>query len=62
MKDAHKIYWFLFWGLSIDYSNQKVDEAFRVGNFDEVTFYCKCIAIKDSGISLEDFWTKYIKK
>lgn len=61
MKNAHGMYWYLYWNFSIENLNEKVDLSFRAKNFEDVKFFCKIIAIKVSGISLEDFWNKYIK-
>lgn len=61
MKNAHAIYWYLYWNFSIENLNEKVRESWLKNNFEDVKFFCKIIAIKVSGINTEDFWNKYIK-
>lgn len=61
MKNPHAIYWYLYWNFSIENLNEKVDESYRAKDFEQVKFYCKIIALKVSGIGLEDFWNKYVK-
>ncbi len=61
MKDAHAMYWYLYWDFSIKNLNEKVDLSFRANNFEDVKFFCKIIAIKVSGINVEDFWDRHIR-
>jgi len=60
MKDAHAIYYYLFWHLSIDFLNDLVAAADREGNFEKVEFYCKIIALQSMGMDPERFWKLYV--
>ena len=60
MKNSHAIYWYLFWGYSIESLNDKVTEAWRKRDFEEVKFFCKVIAMKQMDLPLDSFWNKYV--
>jgi len=60
MKEAHAIYWYLWWDFSINDLNKKVGDAYGKLDFEQVKFYCKIIAVKHLGLSSNDFWNKYV--
>jgi len=52
MKDANKIYWWLYWDLSYDFLNKKVSENVR--DKEIVGFFCKVIALKSMDKNLDE--------
>ena len=60
MQQAQAIYWYLFWEHSIDFLNDLVTEAYRKGDWKQVEFYCKVIALRQMKIDKDKFWEKEV--
>jgi len=60
MKDAHAIYWYLYWHFTTDFLNEMVRLAVLKGDSEKVEFYCKIIALQSMGMNPERFWKLYV--
>ena len=58
MKNAHQIYWWLYWDISFNHLNKLLLK--NIQDQDQVDVFCKVIALKSMDINLEWFWNKYV--
>lgn len=60
MKRVSEIYWWLFWNFDLNTLNDKVDEAYRKKDWEQVEFFCKVIALRVMKMDKDRFWEREV--